>query len=228
MYSCIQPYLQPHTVFNAFVVLNLIQSWHFFTQSLVLFYSTLETYEITDSGPQKIYILKCPFHDVVVGVWCAVSGRRIVGPVFYTDTVNLRTVQGIYWKSFTNVAAADLMRKAATDAMIVHGTVAKQPSCICTKCMRGNGEYCVHLNICFGMCFIGTLMYLCCSNFFCIFTFFCLSVPCSSGRSAHCCVDLFCYVQSSLDSYNIRGVLFSCKGNVWCISTNISSQTKFI
>lgn len=29
-----------------------------------------------------------PLHDAKVGVWCAVSGRRIIGPIFFYDTVN--------------------------------------------------------------------------------------------------------------------------------------------
>lgn len=86
-------------IFNAFLSMNLIQSWHLFTQSLVIFYSALETNKITDSGAQRIHTLKCPFYDV-------------------------------------------------------------------------NGVYCVNSDICFGMCFIGTLMYLCCNNFFCSIPFF--------------------------------------------------------
>jgi hypothetical protein len=31
---------------------------------------------------------KVPLHDQKVGVWCAVSGRRIIGPLFVYDTVN--------------------------------------------------------------------------------------------------------------------------------------------
>jgi hypothetical protein len=29
-----------------------------------------------------------PLHDQKVGVWCAVSGRKIIGPIFFYDTVN--------------------------------------------------------------------------------------------------------------------------------------------
>jgi hypothetical protein len=29
-----------------------------------------------------------PLHPVKVGVWCAVSARRIVAPVFFNETIN--------------------------------------------------------------------------------------------------------------------------------------------
>jgi hypothetical protein len=29
-----------------------------------------------------------PLHDIKIGVWCAVSARRIIGPLFYHETVN--------------------------------------------------------------------------------------------------------------------------------------------
>jgi hypothetical protein len=29
-----------------------------------------------------------PLHDIKVGVWCAVSTRRVIGPIFFGDTVN--------------------------------------------------------------------------------------------------------------------------------------------
>jgi hypothetical protein len=38
-------------------------------------------------------------HPVKVGVWCAVSARRIVGPVFFNETINCeRYVQVILWQ----------------------------------------------------------------------------------------------------------------------------------
>jgi hypothetical protein len=29
-----------------------------------------------------------PLHDIKVGVWCAVSAQRVIGPIFFGDTVN--------------------------------------------------------------------------------------------------------------------------------------------
>jgi hypothetical protein len=29
-----------------------------------------------------------PLHDLKVGVWCAISARRIIGPVFFHETIN--------------------------------------------------------------------------------------------------------------------------------------------
>jgi hypothetical protein len=40
-------------------------------------------------------------HPVKVGVWCGVSARRIVGPLFFNETVNCeRYVQVILWQFF--------------------------------------------------------------------------------------------------------------------------------
>jgi hypothetical protein len=33
-------------------------------------------------------IHKPPLHDEEIGVWCAISARRIIGSIFYNDTVN--------------------------------------------------------------------------------------------------------------------------------------------
>jgi hypothetical protein len=44
-----------------------------------------------------------PLHDQKVGVWCAVRGRRIIGPVFVYDTVNSeRYVNNILEPFFQN------------------------------------------------------------------------------------------------------------------------------
>jgi hypothetical protein len=29
-----------------------------------------------------------PLHDIKVGVWCAMSARRVIGPIFFGDTVD--------------------------------------------------------------------------------------------------------------------------------------------
>ena len=37
-------------------------------------------------NPHNIH--EVPLHDVKIGVWCAISGRRIIGPIFYDGTIN--------------------------------------------------------------------------------------------------------------------------------------------
>jgi hypothetical protein len=37
-------------------------------------------------NPHAVYYV--PLHGQKVGVWCAVSGRRVTGPIFHYDTVN--------------------------------------------------------------------------------------------------------------------------------------------
>jgi hypothetical protein len=40
----------------------------------------------SDENPHAVY--QTPLHDIKIGVWCAVSVRRIIGPIFYHETVN--------------------------------------------------------------------------------------------------------------------------------------------
>ena len=40
----------------------------------------------SSENPHVIH--KTPLHDLKIGVWCAVSGTRIAGPVFFESTVN--------------------------------------------------------------------------------------------------------------------------------------------
>jgi hypothetical protein len=40
------------------------------------------------SAENPKFIHKLPFHDERIGVWCAISAYRIIGPIFYDDTVN--------------------------------------------------------------------------------------------------------------------------------------------
>jgi hypothetical protein len=37
-------------------------------------------------NPRAVY--EVPLHDQNVGVWCTVYGRRIIGPIFFYDTMN--------------------------------------------------------------------------------------------------------------------------------------------
>jgi hypothetical protein len=40
----------------------------------------------SDENPHAV--LHIPLHDIKIGVWCAVSARRIIGPIFYHEIVN--------------------------------------------------------------------------------------------------------------------------------------------
>jgi inhibitor of nuclear factor kappa-B kinase subunit alpha len=40
----------------------------------------------SDENPRSVH--QIPLHDIKIGVWCAVSARRIIGPIFYHETVN--------------------------------------------------------------------------------------------------------------------------------------------
>jgi hypothetical protein len=37
-----------------------------------------------------------PLHPLKVGVWCAISRRRIIGPIFFEDTVNTQVYVNIF------------------------------------------------------------------------------------------------------------------------------------
>jgi hypothetical protein len=37
-------------------------------------------------NPHSIH--EAPLHDVKIGVWCAISAHRIIGPVFFQETIN--------------------------------------------------------------------------------------------------------------------------------------------
>jgi hypothetical protein len=39
-----------------------------------------------DKYPHSVH--QIPLHDTKIGVWCAVSARQIIGPIFYHETVN--------------------------------------------------------------------------------------------------------------------------------------------
>jgi hypothetical protein len=39
-----------------------------------------------DENPHAVH--QTPLHDIKIGVRCAVSVRRIIGPIFYHETVN--------------------------------------------------------------------------------------------------------------------------------------------
>jgi hypothetical protein len=40
----------------------------------------------SDENPHAVH--QTPLHDIKIGVWCAVSVKRIIGPIFYHETVN--------------------------------------------------------------------------------------------------------------------------------------------
>ena len=37
-----------------------------------------------------------PLHDLKIGVWCALSGNRIIGPIFFNETVNTNVHLQVY------------------------------------------------------------------------------------------------------------------------------------
>jgi hypothetical protein len=41
-----------------------------------------------DMFPPKIICTGVPLHDVKVGVWYTVNAKLIIGPIFYTETIN--------------------------------------------------------------------------------------------------------------------------------------------
>jgi hypothetical protein len=41
-----------------------------------------------------------PLHPVKVSVWCAVSARRIVGPVFFNETINYKRYVWVILRQF--------------------------------------------------------------------------------------------------------------------------------
>ena len=45
-------------------------------------------HHLIHSGGLHSALKKIPHNDQKVGVWCAVSARRIIGPIFYEQTVN--------------------------------------------------------------------------------------------------------------------------------------------
>jgi hypothetical protein len=40
------------------------------------------------SAESPRFIHELPLHDEAIGVWCAISAHRIIGPIFYDDAVN--------------------------------------------------------------------------------------------------------------------------------------------
>lgn len=44
-----------------------------------------------------------PLHDLKIGVWCAMSGRRIIGPIFFEETVNTDVYLRIYEEFVTQL-----------------------------------------------------------------------------------------------------------------------------
>jgi hypothetical protein len=40
------------------------------------------------SAENSYSIYEVPLHDVKIGVWCAISAHRIIGPVFFQETIN--------------------------------------------------------------------------------------------------------------------------------------------
>jgi hypothetical protein len=42
------------------------------------------------------FVHEQPVHDQKIGVWCGVSGTRIIGPIFFDRTVNTEAYMNIF------------------------------------------------------------------------------------------------------------------------------------
>ena len=53
-------------------------------------------------GALKIHIKfrNCRYYDQKTGVWCTISGRRIIGPIFYQETINCEQYVGLILQPF--------------------------------------------------------------------------------------------------------------------------------
>jgi hypothetical protein len=40
-------------------------------------------------------VIESPLHSVKIGVWCAISRKRIVGPLFFEETINAERYQNL-------------------------------------------------------------------------------------------------------------------------------------
>jgi hypothetical protein len=57
------------------------------------------------SAENPRFIHKLPHHDERIGVWCVICAHRIIGPIFYEDTVNAaRYMNNILSPFFTELA----------------------------------------------------------------------------------------------------------------------------
>jgi hypothetical protein len=60
------------------------------------------------SAGNPILIRELPLHDKKIGVWCAISARRIIGPIFYDDTFNAaRYVNNIISPFYTELTEGE-------------------------------------------------------------------------------------------------------------------------
>lgn len=46
------------------------------------------------------FVHETPLHDQKIGVWCAISGYRIIGPIFYDDTINAERYRNLILEPF--------------------------------------------------------------------------------------------------------------------------------
>jgi hypothetical protein len=77
-------------IFIQFMVSSSIPSQYFFQTSVN--FTRLDTWahKITNTEEQKNWhrTHEVPLHDLKIGVWLNMSASRILGPVFYADTIN--------------------------------------------------------------------------------------------------------------------------------------------
>jgi hypothetical protein len=48
------------------------------------------------SAENQHSVHKVPFHDVKIGVWCAISAHRIIGPVFFRELTEEEKTYGYF------------------------------------------------------------------------------------------------------------------------------------
>jgi hypothetical protein len=51
-------------------------------------------------GTGVLLIHEVPLHDIKLGVWCAMNAKRIIGPIFYAETINSDRYVGLILTEF--------------------------------------------------------------------------------------------------------------------------------
>jgi hypothetical protein len=73
---------------------------------------------------------------VKVGVWCALSARRIVGPVFFNETINCERYIGVILRQFFSELTEE------DDSMVGFSKTQLLPTlhvCLCRVCLMSSG-----------------------------------------------------------------------------------------
>jgi hypothetical protein len=71
--------------------------------------------------------METPLHPQNVGVWLAVSRRRIIGPIFFNQTVTAARYRNDLLKPFTNkLMTINLLKGVFSKIMLQHIPLVKQ------------------------------------------------------------------------------------------------------